>query len=62
MKKVINASRFQTKVCLVNKYGEVVCELERDGGWYVIPRNKVGGLLLDIGDEYRVEEVEFEVD
>ena len=30
-------AKFETKVCLVNMYGEVVCELEADGCYYKFP-------------------------
>ena len=46
------------KVCLVDKYNEVVCELEEDGFFYKLPK----GFLLDIGDEFKVMEIEMEVD
>lgn len=63
MKKSIKASKFETKVCLIDKYDNVVCELERDGGgFYVIPRNMCSSILFDIGDEYHVDEIDFEVD
>ena len=51
-------AKFETKVCLVNKYNEVVCELEADGFFYKLPK----GFLLDIGDEYKVAEIEMEVE
>ena len=51
-------AKFETKVCLVNMYGEVVCELEADGFFYKLPK----GFLLDIGDEYKVMEIETEVE
>ena len=55
-------AKFETKVCLVNAYGDVVMELEKDGKFfYKFPR-EVLGLLLDIGDTYYVEEVETEVE
>ena len=28
---------FETKVVLTNKYGEIVCELEKDGYFYKFP-------------------------
>ena len=51
-------AEFKTKVCLVNKYNEVVCELEEDGFFYKLPK----GFLLDIGDEFKVMEIETEVE
>lgn len=57
-------ARFETKVCLVNAYGDVVCELEKAGDdcfFYKFPR-EVLGTLLDVGDVYSVEEIETEVE
>ena len=51
-------AKFATKVCLVDKYNEVVCELEEDGFFYKLPK----GFLLDIGDEFKVVEIETEVE
>lgn len=51
-------AKFETKVCLVDKYNEVVCELEKDVFFYKLPK----GFLLDIGDEYKVMEIEMEVE
>ena len=62
MKRSIKASKFETKVCLVDMYGEVVCELQPDGGFYVLPKNEVPSILMAVGDEYHVEEIEFEID
>ena len=55
-------AKFETKVCLVNKYNEVVCELEADGCFYKFPVDFVQNPLLDIGDEYKVMEIETEVE
>ena len=55
-------AKFETKVCLVNEYDEIVCELERDGMWYVLPRDFSKNFLLDIGDTYKVVEIETEVE
>ena len=62
MKRAIKASKFETNVYLVTKYGEPVIKLERDGGYYRIPKSEVSTFLLDVGDEYHVEEIENEVD
>lgn len=62
MKRSIKASKFETKVCLVNMYGEIVCELKPNSGFYVIPVSEAPAILMDIGDEYHVEEIEFEID
>lgn len=52
-------AKFETKVCLVDKYNEVVCELEEDVFFfYKLPK----GFLLDIGDEFKVVEIETEVE
>ena len=51
-------AKFETKVCLVDKYNEVVCELEKDVFFYKLPK----GFLLDVGDEYKVVEIEMEVE
>ena len=50
-------AKFETKVCLVDKYNEVVCELEEDVFFYKLPRD----FLFDVGDEYKVMEIEIEV-
>lgn len=55
-------AKFETKVCLVNKYDEVVCELEKDGYFYKLPMSFAKNHLLDIGDEYKVVEIEMEVE
>ena len=55
-------AKFETKVCLVNEYGDVVCELEKDGCYYKFPMNFAKNLLLYIGDEYKVVEIEMEVE
>ena len=62
MKKEIKASKFETKVCLVDEYGDIVCELKRDGGFYVLPKNFAANWLLAVDDVYRVEEIEMEID
>ena len=43
-------------------YGEIVCELKPNSGFYVIPVSEAPAILMDIGDEYHVEEIEFEID
>ncbi len=55
-------AKFETKVCLVNEYGYVVCELEKDGYFYKFPMDFAKNPLLDIGDEYKVVEIEMEVE
>lgn len=59
-------AKFETKVVLMRMYGdieiEVVCELERDGYFYKFPMGFAKNPLLDIGDEYKVVEIETEVE
>lgn len=55
-------AKFETKVCLVNQYDEVVCELEKDGCFYKFPMGFAKNSLLDIGDKYKVVEIETEVE
>ena len=64
MKQYVKSSKFETRMCLVNQYGEVICELEHADGsmYYVIPAQKRASILMDEGDVYSVEELEFEVD
>ena len=54
--------KFETKVCVVNAYDEVVCELEYvNGNYYRLPRE----VLLDylnVGDKFEVKEIETEVE
>ena len=52
---------FETKVVLKNQYDEIICELEKDGMWYKFPVDFAKHPCLDIGDEYRIEEIESEV-
>ena len=61
MKKYVKGGRFEDQVWLVNQYDEKVVQLEYDGyGYYQLPK---GFRLdtLDIGDVYKVIEVESEV-
>ena len=51
-------AKFETKVCLVDKYDEVVCELEEDGFFYKLPK----GFLLDVVYEFKVMEIEAEAE
>lgn len=54
-------AKFETKVVLVTEYGEEVCELKQNEcGFYEIPDNE--WILMDIGDTYKVVEVESEVE
>ena len=54
----------KTIMAMVNKYGEILCELELDddGFFYRVPAN--GGYMFNAllceGDEFRVEAVEVE--
>lgn len=58
-------AKFETKVVLMRMDGDieidVVCELERDGYFYKFPMGFAKNPLLDIGDEYKVVEIEMEV-
>ena len=56
-----NAGEFRNTVVLIDKYDSIVCELEPDGsGYWKIPTGAVGDYPLDIGDVFRVEEIETE--
>ena len=55
-------AEFETKVCLVNKYGEVVCELEEDVWFYKFPMDFAKDPSLNIIDKYKVMEIEMEVE
>lgn len=54
----------KTIMAIVNKYGEILVKLERDGDFfYRIPRDMdsyMFNVLLCEGDEFRVEEIEVE--
>ena len=53
----------KTVMAMVNKYGEVIVELERDGDFfYRVPKGHACDFntLLCEGDEFRVEAVEVE--
>ena len=54
-------AKFETKVCLVNKYNEVVCELEENVWFYKFPMDFAKNPSLNIGDKYKVMEIEMEV-
>ena len=53
-------AKFETKVVLVNQYDEIVCELVKGLYWYNLPAGEA--LLLAVGDEYKVKEIEVEVE
>lgn len=59
-------AKFETKVVLMRMDGDieidVVCELEKDGCFYKFPMGFARNPLLDIGDEYKVVEIETEVE
>lgn len=55
-------AKFETKVCLVNTYGDVVCELEKVGDFFYRFPREVLDMLVDVGDVYSVEEIETEVE
>ena len=41
-------AKFETKVCLVDKYNEVVCELEEDGFFYKLPKGFYSILAMNL--------------
>lgn len=59
-------AKFEKKVVLMRMYGnteiDVVCELENDGYFYKFPMDFVKNPLLEVGDEYKVVEIETEVE
>lgn len=55
-------AKFETKVCLVDAYGDIVYELKKDGDFFYKFPKEVLGMLLDVGDVYRVVEIETEVE
>lgn len=59
-------AKFEKKVVLMKMYGDIelaiVCELEKDGYFYRFPKEFAKEPLLDIGDEYKVVEIETEVE
>ena len=58
MRKYIKSSDFETSVVLINQYDEIVAQLDYANGYYFLPE----GLVLDIGDVLRVEEIDVEID
>lgn len=53
----------KTIVAMVNRYGEIIVELERDGDYfYKVPDGHACDFnkLLCVGDEFRVEEIVLE--
>lgn len=56
-------AKFKIVAILVNQYNEIVCELEKSdsGMYYKLPDDITKLLLLD-GDEFRVKELEVEVE
>ena len=59
-------AKFETKVVLMRMDGDIeidiVCELEKDGYFYKFPMDFAKNPLLDVGDEYKVVEIEMEVE
>ena len=56
-------AKFEKRAILVNEYGSEVCELVRAPfGFWMIPEKEAQDLLLAVGDTYKVEEVESEVE
>ena len=63
IKNKIYSSKFETKCVLVDKYDEIVCDLEKSEGdmYYKLPDDITNLLLMD-GDVFRVKEVETEIE
>lgn len=59
-------AKFEKRVVLMRMEGnteiEIVCELEKDGYFYKFPMDFAKNPLLDIDDEYKVVEIETEVE
>ena len=59
-------AKFEKRVVLMRMYGDIelaiVCELEQDDYFYRFPKDFAKKPLLDIGDEYKVVEIETEVE
>lgn len=59
-------AKFEKKVVLMRMEGNteiaIVCELEKDGYYYKFPVKFAEEPLLDVGDEYKVMEIETEVE
>lgn len=59
-------AKFEKRVVLMRMDGnteiDIVCELEKDGYFYKFPTDFAKNPLLDIGDEYKVVEIETEVE
>ena len=56
-------AKFDKRAILVNEYGSEVCELVRAPfGFWMIPEKEANELLLAVGDTYKVEKVESEVE
>ena len=58
-------AKFETKVCMVNAYDEIVCELERVnsnyGDYYRLPKEVLWDYIF-VGDKFEIKEIETEVE
>ena len=57
-------AKFETKVCMVNEYDEIVCELERVrgyGDYYRLPKEVLWDYMF-VGDKFEIKEIETEVE
>ncbi len=62
MKKYIKSSKFDSNVVLKDMNGDIVCELEPDSGFYVIPAKIAPSILMAVGDTYTVEQIDTEIE
>ena len=56
----IGGMNMRKAVVLVDSNGVIVCELEHDGMFYYVPKEWRDDFPLDVGDVYRVIEIETE--
>ena len=55
-------AKFETKVCMVNAYDEIVCELEHvNGDYYRLPKEVLWDYMF-VGDRFEIKEIETEVE
>lgn len=55
-------AKFETRVCMVNAYDEIVCELERvNGDYYRLPKEVLWDYMF-VGDKFEIKEIETEVE
>lgn len=53
---------FEIKVCLVNKWDEIVCELEHVNGDYYRLSKEVLWDYMFVGDKFEIKEIKTEVE